>query len=131
MKIILNFFLHTFDYKGKTSREDALVLGFIYGFFLLITYLIDLYCQNKYHIVSMVYILLLFLPSLSLNVRRLHDAGKSGWWLLLPLLVILLFAPFLFSNPNSVLILPFIIIEGIVSVFLMYLFLLPSKDKVQ
>lgn len=27
---------------------------------------------------------LLFLPGLSVTVRRLHDTGKSGWWALLP-----------------------------------------------
>ena len=27
--------------------------------------------------------LFLFLPSLGVSVRRLHDIGKSGWWLLL------------------------------------------------
>jgi uncharacterized membrane protein YhaH (DUF805 family) len=30
--------------------------------------------------------LLLFLPSLALAVRRLHDTDKSGWWLLLVLI---------------------------------------------
>ena len=130
MKIILDIFLHTFDYKGKTSREDALIFGYIHGFFMLVAYLIDLHCQNKFHIITMIYVSLLFLPSLSLAVRRLHDAGKSGWWLLLPIIVMLFFAPFLFSNPNSVLILPFIIIESIVSVFMMYLYLLPSKNMV-
>ena len=33
---------------------------------------------------SIVMILGLLLPSLSLGVRRLHDTGRSGWWLLLP-----------------------------------------------
>ena len=27
--------------------------------------------------------LILFLPSLALAVRRLHDTGKSGWWYLI------------------------------------------------
>lgn len=27
-----------------------------------------------------------FLPSLAVGVRRLHDTGRSGWWLLLPLI---------------------------------------------
>ena len=27
--------------------------------------------------------LALFLPNLSVNVRRLHDTGRSGWWLLI------------------------------------------------
>ena len=29
--------------------------------------------------------LLFFLPSLTVNVRRLHDTGRNGWWILLPL----------------------------------------------
>ena len=29
--------------------------------------------------------LLLFLPSLAVAVRRLHDVGRSGWWLLIVL----------------------------------------------
>lgn len=27
--------------------------------------------------------LALFVPSLAVNVRRLHDTGRSGWWLLI------------------------------------------------
>lgn len=30
--------------------------------------------------------LLVFLPAFAVSVRRLHDSGKSGWWLLLNLL---------------------------------------------
>ena len=41
--------------------------------------------------------LLLFLPSLAVTVRRIHDSGNSGWWILLGLtaigsIVILVFA---------------------------------------
>jgi len=41
---------------------------------------------------NIVYILIslgLFLPSLAIAVRRLHDTGRSGWWMLLTLLPIL------------------------------------------
>ncbi len=30
-------------------------------------------------------ILALFVPNMALAVRRLHDTGRSGWWLLLML----------------------------------------------
>ena len=29
---------------------------------------------------------LLFIPSIAVTVRRLHDTGRSGWWWFLPLL---------------------------------------------
>ncbi|MFN3370167.1 MAG: DUF805 domain-containing protein [Sphingomonadaceae bacterium] len=32
--------------------------------------------------------LFVFLPSLAVSVRRLHDSGKSGWWILLGLTAI-------------------------------------------
>jgi uncharacterized membrane protein YhaH (DUF805 family) len=34
-------------------------------------------------LVSLVVSLALIVPGLSVAVRRLHDIGKSGWWLLL------------------------------------------------
>jgi len=33
--------------------------------------------------IVIVYYLAVLLPSLAVSVRRLHDTGKSGWWLLI------------------------------------------------
>ena len=33
--------------------------------------------------------LALFLPNLAVTVRRLHDGGRSGWWLLLVLIPVI------------------------------------------
>ncbi len=33
-----------------------------------------------------IYILAVFIPGLAVAVRRLHDTGRSGWWLLLNLI---------------------------------------------
>lgn len=43
-------------------------------------------------IVVIVYVLLALLPLLSVTVRRLHDTGRSGWWVLLAVL------PYLFGS---------------------------------
>lgn len=32
-----------------------------------------------------IYILAVLIPSIAVSVRRLHDAGRSGWWLLIGL----------------------------------------------
>ena len=37
---------------------------------------------------SLVLTLALFLPSLAVGVRRLHDTGRSGWWMLISLTII-------------------------------------------
>jgi uncharacterized membrane protein YhaH (DUF805 family) len=34
---------------------------------------------------SSLYTLAMLLPNIAVGVRRLHDTGRSGWWLLLPL----------------------------------------------
>lgn len=33
--------------------------------------------------------LALFIPTLAVSVRRLHDTGRSGWWVLIPILPII------------------------------------------
>ncbi|MEW2070889.1 DUF805 domain-containing protein [Streptomyces sp. NPDC007346] len=35
-----------------------------------------------------VYLLAVLIPSLAVGVRRLHDTGRSGWWLLIALTLI-------------------------------------------
>ncbi len=53
---------------------------------------------SGFGLLGSLYMLAVFLPSLAVSVRRLHDIGKSGWWLLLVLipligaLVLLVFA---------------------------------------
>jgi uncharacterized membrane protein YhaH (DUF805 family) len=55
---------------------------------------------------SLIYSLAVFIPTLAVQVRRLHDTGRSGWWLLIafvPLVgaIILLVFFCLDSNPGS------------------------------
>jgi uncharacterized membrane protein YhaH (DUF805 family) len=39
-------------------------------------------------ILGLIVSLALLLPSLAVNVRRLHDTGRSGWWILIGLIPI-------------------------------------------
>ena len=47
----------------------------------------------------------LILPAITLNIRRLHDIGKSGWWLLISLIpfgsIVLLVFACLDSQPGE------------------------------
>jgi len=45
---------------------------------------------------SSLYSLLILIPSIAVGMRRLHDIGKSGWWLLISLIPLLGFLVLLF-----------------------------------
>jgi len=35
--------------------------------------------------IEFIYALAVFIPSIAVGVRRMHDSDRSGWWLLLPI----------------------------------------------
>jgi uncharacterized membrane protein YhaH (DUF805 family) len=44
--------------------------------------------SHNYGPTEMVLILIFFMPALAVSARRLHDIGKSGWWLLISLTLV-------------------------------------------
>lgn len=40
--------------------------------------------------VNLIYSLALLVPSIAVGVRRMHDTGRSGWWLLFPVVNLVL-----------------------------------------
>lgn len=71
------------DFSGRARRKEywmfilfnaiiSFVLGFIDGLLGL-------------NLLSYIYALVIFIPSLAVSVRRLHDIGRCGWWYLLPM----------------------------------------------
>jgi len=57
----------------------------------LFLYLIDIRITpgSGLHVLSTLYTLATFLPSLAVTVRRLHDIGRSGWWMLISVIPII------------------------------------------
>ena len=41
------------------------------------------FVPGSYGPLDLIYILAVLLPSVGVGVRRLHDTGRSGWWMLL------------------------------------------------
>ncbi len=50
-------------------------------------------------IVPIIYSLYIFIPSISVAVRRMHDLGRSGWWVIVPIANIIFL--FLDSQPGE------------------------------
>jgi len=70
------------EFTGRARRKEywmfalinlivALVLGFADGLL------------GGLGFIGTLYILAVFIPNIAVSVRRLHDTGRSGWWLLL------------------------------------------------
>lgn len=67
-------------FTGRARRSE-------YWWFVLANFLIGLIVGFiDITILTGIVNLLLIVPSLAVGARRLHDIGKSGWWLLLALI---------------------------------------------
>lgn len=88
------------QFGGRSRRSEywyAMLMNYIImiAFYLIIFVPITKGMINNYlstgetifimvgAIIFFLYYLAILIPSLSMTVRRLHDIGKSGWWLLL------------------------------------------------
>jgi len=78
------------NFQGRASRSE-------FWWFYLFIILIDILAEVIFYIVveslfiSIIIVILLLYAAfaqLSVAVRRLHDVGKSGWWILLGLTII-------------------------------------------
>lgn len=74
------------NFNGRASRSE-------YWWYALFTFILGIvigiiFCwnQNVLNTVTGLVNLALLLPGLGLCVRRLHDIGKSGWWLFIVLI---------------------------------------------
>ena len=69
------------DFNGRSSRS-AYWYWALFAIILLIAVEI-VSAVIKFPLLYIAVALGLFLPNLAVGVRRLHDTGRSGWWLLI------------------------------------------------
>ena len=79
------------DFSGRAQRRE-------YWMFVLFNILISIAlvvidsmvgfmdAENGFGLLSGLYTLAVLIPSLAVTVRRLHDTGHSGWWVLISLI---------------------------------------------
>lgn len=70
-----------FVFSGRASRPE-------YWIFAGFLFLAQIFSFVIAHIVAGIFALATVTPGLSAAVRRMHDAGRSGWWLVLPAVVV-------------------------------------------
>ena len=73
-------FTHYVDFKGRASRSE-------YWYFVLACFILALiFLAIGSDILSNIVTILIFLPNLAVQFRRLHDTGRSGFWVLINLI---------------------------------------------
>ena len=92
---------HDVDCEGVVGRKP-------FWMFALFNFLIALGLSIVLNIIHLsplsgLYSLAVLLPSLGLGVRRMHDIGMSGWWLLVGLVPVLgwIYLIYLYCQPSK------------------------------
>jgi len=78
------------QFTGRSRRKEYWMFALFNCIFAMVPYLIGLVMvmnHNNLGIaflgISIIYDLAVIIPGLAVAVRRLHDIGRSGWWLLI------------------------------------------------
>lgn len=86
------------DFSGRARRKEywmfflinfliSFAIGFVSGFIAGINP--ESTMASATIILPLAYSLAVFIPSIAVGVRRLHDTNRSGWWLLISLVPII------------------------------------------
>ena len=81
------------NFKGRARRNEYWMFVLITTVISLGAWVIDGLLFPGQRLISNLYSLAILVPSIAVGARRLHDTGKSGWWQLLYILVIIGWIP--------------------------------------
>ncbi len=96
------------DFAGRSRRREywffALGNVVIAIVLMLIERMLGM-ASGGYGILTIIFELAILVPSIAVSIRRLHDTGRSGWWILIafvPILgaLVLLYFMLLDSEPG-------------------------------
>ncbi len=66
-------------FSGRARRAEYWYFYLVNIIVVVVLGFLNAMVSNVFSIISNVYMLAVFIPSLAVSVRRLHDIGKSGW----------------------------------------------------
>ena len=82
------------DFSGRARRKEYWIFSLINNIIIFFLYILQIVTIEStlwliFPIILFLYAMAVFLPGLAVNIRRLHDIGKSGWWYLIYLIPII------------------------------------------
>ncbi len=99
LEAVKRFFTHYTDFKGRSRRSEY---WWVYLFNMIASAVIAAVIAD----LAWIWTLITLVPGIALSVRRMHDIGKSGWWLFISLVplagpIILLIYTLRDSGPDN------------------------------
>jgi uncharacterized membrane protein YhaH (DUF805 family) len=85
------------DFKGRARRSEFWFFQlFVFAITAVLVFIDSamgtLQKESSVGLLSGIFSLVILIPSISVSVRRLHDTGRSGWYLLLSFVPLVNFA---------------------------------------
>lgn len=94
-----------FDFGSRASRKEywnffilTLIIEFILGMFEGI---LGIASDSDESVLAGLYYLIVMIPTIAVGVRRMHDLGKSGWNLIIPIYNFILLLSRGDDHPNN------------------------------
>ncbi len=83
-------------FNGRARRKEYWMFALVNTIIIILIAIVDtmLFGQQT-PVLRLIYNFGILLPSLAVAVRRLHDIGKSGWWILINFIPLIGFIIFL------------------------------------
>jgi len=91
-------------FDGRAQRQEYWMFFLINIIVSIVITAIDFQFIGSNGSIGAVYSLALLLPGIGVAIRRLHDTGRSGWWLLIlfvPLIGVIVFLVFACQDSES------------------------------
>ena len=85
IEAVKSVFTNYSNFNGRARRSE-------YWWFFLFSMIVSQGLSFISSPASLVFSLVTIIPSIAVGVRRMHDVGKSGWFLLIPIYNIILAA---------------------------------------
>ncbi len=105
----MNHFIDAFKkyavFDGRTSRKGYWMFILFHIIALIILSILDsifkLELRDGRGILQFAYSLVVVIPSIAIGVRRLHDSERNGWWVILPIVNLIMFMLKGSTGPNK------------------------------
>jgi uncharacterized membrane protein YhaH (DUF805 family) len=108
MKSYIDAMRRYFDFSGRATRSQFWLFTLVYLVIAIVAVIIDVTISSSPEpgpgIVTALVVLAHLIPGLAVNVRRLHDSNRSGWWVLVglvPLIGLIVMLVFLCSGSTQ------------------------------